>query len=179
MLETSRLILRQWESSDFSPFADLNKDHQVMEFFPNLLTDEESDKMAMKIQSLITKQGWGFWATEEKESGEFIGFVGLHKVRTNLPFYPNVEIGWRLAKKYWQKGYATEAAFASMNYAFEVLNLDQLISFTTVKNIRSQAVMIKLGMSDTNQNFFHPEIEHDNLLSEHVLYKITRSEWLK
>jgi len=179
MLETERLILRQWKDADLPKFSALNCDAQVMEFFPSILSEQESNRMAAKIQQLINKQGWGFWAVEEKTSEEFIGFVGLHKVRTNLPFYPNVEIGWRLAKPFWQKGYATEAAIAAMNYAFETLELKQVISFTAVTNLRSQAVMKKLGMVDVKKNFQHPEIETGNSLREHVLYQISRSQWME
>ena len=176
-LQTDRLLLRQWVDQDLSGFAELNSDQETMEFFPALLSREESNAVAEKCQSLISERGWGFWAVELKSSGEFMGLVGLHIPKPNLPFSPCVEIGWRLLKKYWGKGYATEAAQESLVYAFNTLNLNEVVSFTTVSNLRSRYVMQRLGFSNTHQNFEHPGINKDHPLSEHVLYKITRQEW--
>ena len=178
-LKTERLLLREWSDRDLSGFAELNSDPETMAFFPGQLSREESDAVAEKCQSLISKRGWGFWAVELKSSGEFMGFVGLHTPKPNLPFSPCVEIGWRLLKKYWGKGYATEAAQASLGYAFNTLNLNEVVSFTTVSNVRSRSVMQRLGFSNTHQNFEHPDIDKGHLLSEHVLYKITKQEWQK
>ena len=176
-LKTERLLLRQWVGQDLPVFAELNSDPEAMEFFPALLSREESSAVAEKCQSLISERGWGFWAVELKSSGEFIGFVGLHIPKSNLPFSPCVEIGWRLLKKYWGKGYATEAAQASLVYAFNTLNLNEVVSFTTVSNRRSRSVMQRLGLSNTHQNFEHPDLDKGHPLSEHVLYKITKQAW--
>lgn len=173
-LRTERLLLRQWTNNDFEPFYRMNSDKAVMEFFPKCLSREQSDQAADRIQSFISKHGWGFWAVELIGQEKFIGFVGLNIPTAALPFSPCVEIGWRLAKSYWGKGYATEAARASLNCAFSALNLDEVVSFTPVINRRSQAVMKKTGMADTTDNFHHPVIERSHSLSEHVLYKITR-----
>jgi len=108
---------------------------------------------------------------------KFMGFVGLHTPSDALPFAPCVEIGWRLAKPHWGKGYATEAAMASLNFAFAELSLNQVVAFTAVANNRSQAVMQKLGMTNTGNNFMHPDIELSHPLCEHVLYKISYSQW--
>jgi len=177
MLTTDRLILRQWTEDDFAPFYRMCSDPDVMEFFPSRLTEEESDAMARKIQSLIQERDWGFWAVELRGLDKFIGFTGLHMPRANLPFAPCVEVGWRLAKEHWNKGYATEAATAALHYAFEQLVLDEVVSFTAQTNQRSQAVMEKLGMSNAGENFMHPDVPDDSSLREHVLYRITRSEW--
>ena len=177
MLTTKRLLLRQWTEDDFVPFANMCADKDVMEFFPSLLTPHESNAMATRIQSLIAERGWGFWALEVIGGSKFIGFVGLHIPSDKMPFSPCVEIGWRIAKPYWDKGYATEAAHAALEYAFSTLDLEEVVSFTTVNNKRSQAVMKKLGMLDTGNNFMHPDIQSSNPLCEHVLYKITRSQW--
>lgn len=176
-LETQRLILRQWKDDDYSRFAVLNADKSVMEFFPKPLTHRESDDMANKIRSLISQRGWGFWALELKEKGEFIGFTGLHIPKADLPFSPCVEVGWRLMKRYWGFGYAPEAASEALRFAFEHLELDEVVSFTTLHNLRSQSVMRNIGMVNTNMNFPHPDIEPDSLLSEHVLFITTRSRW--
>ncbi len=109
-LETARLKMRQWRTSDLEIFAKMNADPRVMEYFPALLSRAESDAMVERMRSLIAQRGFGFWATELRQSGEFIGFVGLHIPSAQLPFSPCVEIGWRLGFPFWGYGYATEAA---------------------------------------------------------------------
>jgi len=176
-LETQRLKLRQWQESDYPIFAEMNSDPEVMKYYPSLMTKTESDKMANKIQGLISKRGWGFWAVEEQKNKQFIGFVGLHEPIQELPFSPCVEIGWRLAKQYWGKGYATEAAKASLNFAFGILALPKVYSFTSVNNLRSRTVMERINMVNTHQNFEHPKVPLGSPLREHVLYEITREQW--
>ncbi|MDB9952010.1 GNAT family N-acetyltransferase [Porticoccaceae bacterium] len=176
-METQRLKLRQWIASDRKPFSKLNADPQVMEYFPDVLSETESNAMVDRIEALIKKNGWGFWAVELKASGAFIGFVGLHSPRVKLPFNPCIEIGWRLSKEHWGNGYATEAAQAALNYGFEHLKLDEIVSFTSIVNRPSQAVMRKINMSNTNENFMHPSIPDGNALEEHVLFKITKADW--
>lgn len=177
-LNTSRLLLRQWKAEDYVDFRKMGADPEVMEFFPSLLSGEESDAMADKIHALIESKGWGMWAIEEKSTGRFVGFTGLHEPDRDLPFTPCVEVGWRLAKSFWGKGYATEAARVALQFGFETLNLDSIVAFTTVNNLKSQAVMKRLNMHNTGENFMHPTIDRDHPLCEHVLYRISRSEWL-
>ena len=154
-LKTDRLKLRQWAPGDYAPFAELNADPEVMEFYPNTRTKAESIAFAQKIAALIANRGWGFWAIELKAENRFIGFAGLHKPEVELPFTPCVEIGWRLSKKHWGHGYATEAARAALEYAFETLRLDEVVSFTSLLNTKSEAVMRRLNMVDTKQNYLH------------------------
>jgi len=142
--ETDRLRLRQWLATDREPFAALNADPRVMEFFPATLDRATSDAMADYCEALIAKRGWGFWAAEVKGSGQFIGFVGLH-TPSELPFSPCVEIAWRLAFKHWGKGFASEAASGALQVGFGLLNLPEIVSFTAVRNLRSRAVMERLG----------------------------------
>ena len=104
-ITTSRLILRQWQDKDFEPFAAMNADPQVMEFFPSVLAREKSDEMAIRCRDLITERGWGIWVVELRETGEFMGFVGLHTPGYNLPFNPCVEVGWRLRADAWGQGF--------------------------------------------------------------------------
>ena len=170
-LETERLKLRQWKHSDYKPFSEMNADSEVLKYFPHTLSESESNALADKIESLIAKKGWGFWAVELKNSNDFIGFVGLHEP-TDLPFTPCVEIGWRLAKQYWGNGYASEAAIASLAYATKVLKPAQVVSFTAVVNERSQAVMRKIGMYTDGYEFDHPKVPAGDQLCRHVLYKI-------
>ena len=175
--ETDRLILRQWGKQDLPHFAILNADPDVMEYFPKTLSEQESDNLAEKITSLIEKNGWGLWAVECKADRNFIGFVGLHNCPESLPFSPAVEIGWRLSKDYWKKGYATEAAKACLEFAFDMLKLHEVVSFTAIDNHRSRAVMERIGLRNTENNFDHPALDDDCPLQEHVLYKITRTEY--
>lgn len=177
VLKTNRLTLRQWTEGDFLPFAEMCSDADVMAYFPSILNKEESFQTGKKIQSLINDRGWGLWAVEVTNQHNFIGFVGLHIPKNDLPFSPCVEIGWRLSKNHWGKGYATEAAKEVLNYAFNCLLLEEVLSFTTVKNNRSRAVMQKIGMRNTSSNFMHPDLEISDALCEHVLYKITKAEW--
>ena len=111
------------------------------------------------------------------KSDDFIGMVGLNNVHANMPFAPAVEIAWRLHRDYWGLGYATEAALAALRYAFEVLELSEVVAFTAVINKRSQKLMQRLGMTDTQDNFYHPMLDAEHRLAEHVLYKITRQQW--
>lgn len=171
MLETERLILRQWKESDYLPFIKMGLDPKVMEYFPNLLSKDESLEFINKVKEIIDKNKWGFWAIELKQSGEFIGFIGLHNQPEQFYFSPCVEIGWRLAKEYWGKGYATEGAKAALEYAFNHLNLNKVVSFTADINIPSESVMKKVGMTKVCE-FNHPKLTSGHRLQKHVLYEI-------
>ena len=181
VIETERLYLRQWQASDCAVFAEINADPEVMKYFPKLLTPKVSDIIASKCQQLIANQGWGLWAVSlkarSKENGAFIGFVGLNDTHADMSFAPAVEIAWRLHKDYWGQGYATEAARAALNFAFTELSLDEVVSFTAVINVRSQLVMERLGMMNTRANFYHPSLDPNHRLAEHVLYNMTRQQW--
>ena len=171
-LETERLYLRQWTEADRAPFAKLNADKRVMEFFPRPLSRLESDKQVDKIQQSFAQRGWGWWAVEVKRKHPFIGFVGLNIPSANLPFNPCVETGWRLDHLYWGHGYATEAAQAAVTFGFETLGLDKIVAFTTLDNARSQAVMHKLGMRCNPSTFIYP-----GELLEHYLYELSQADW--
>lgn len=154
------------------PFAALNADSEVMKYFPALLDRATSDAMAKLCAEHIAERGWGFWAVETANSNEFIGFVGLNIPRAQFPFSPCVEIGWRLAKKFWGKGYATEAAKAALDVAFNQLKLAEVVAFTSIHNLPSQAVMQRIGMQRSLPNFASPTLSVDHRLSEHCLYRI-------
>jgi RimJ/RimL family protein N-acetyltransferase len=174
---TSRLILRSWRSSDLAPFATMGQDPEVMRYFPSLLDQAQSDAMANRCQELIEMRGWGFWAAEERSSGEFVGFIGLHVPSDALPFSPCVEVGWRLARQHWGKGLASEGARAALDFGFETIGLEEIVSFTALVNLRSQAVMERIGMERQAQTFRHPAIPDDHELAEHCLYKAGRPSW--
>lgn len=175
--DTERLRLRQWRVADLAPFAALNADPRVMAFFPATLDRKASDAMADRCQSLIAERGWGFWAVERKESAQFIGFVGLHIPVPELPFSPCVEIGWRLACEYWGKGFASEAAQEALRVGFKLLDLPEIVSFTATGNVRSRAVMARLGMREASDTFEHPLIPPGHPLRRHCLYRLSREQW--
>jgi len=179
VLKTKRLVLRPWKESDLEPFARLNADPRVMEFFPAVLSREESDAIAQRMQAKIAERGWGWWAVSVPGVEDFIGFIGINDVDPSTfpaPFAPAVEIGWRIAYDHWGKGYAGEGALACLHYAFHVLGLDEIVAFTAVQNTRSQAVMKKIGMHrDPKDDFDHPKLPEGHWLRRHVLYRI-RSE---
>jgi RimJ/RimL family protein N-acetyltransferase len=172
--ETERLRLRQWRATDRECFAALNADPRVMAFFPSPLTRTESDALADRCESLIRERGWGFWAAESKSTGEFIGFVGLHTPSDQLPFSPCVEIGWRLAFEHWGKGLASEAARGVLRFAFQSLDVEEIVSFTAVGNRRSRAAMERLGMRESG-TFDHPQVPEGSPLRLHCLYRLSRN----
>lgn len=171
-LETQRLVLRQWKPADRGPFAALNADPRVMEFFPARLTRAESDAMADRGERLIQERGWGLWAAESKASREFIGFVGLHVPSAEMPFSPCVEIGWRLSFEHWGQGLASEAAREALRIGFTQLGLREIVSFTAVGNHRSRAVMERLAMHESG-TFEHPHISEESPLRLHCLYRLS------
>jgi RimJ/RimL family protein N-acetyltransferase len=172
-LTTDRLILRRWRASDRKPFQALNADPRVMEFFPALLTPEESDEGINRVERHFDRHGFGLYAAELIETGAFIGFIGLNVPSFEAPFMPAVEIGWRLACDYWGQGLATEGARAVVHYAFEELRLPSLVSFTTTANLRSRRVMEKIGMvHDAAGDFDHPRLAPGHPLRRHVLYRL-------
>jgi RimJ/RimL family protein N-acetyltransferase len=176
-LDTERLRLRQWTEADRWPFAQLNADPRVMEFFPAPLTRAESDSLADRCEALIAERGWGLWAAETKAECEFVGFVGLHVPMTALPFCPCVEIGWRLAVPFWGRGLATEAAHAVLDLGFAELGLDEIVSYTSILNRRSRAVMERLGMVKSVATFEHPSVPEGHPLREHCLYRLARAQY--
>ena len=176
---TSRLKLREWTDADAEPFAALNADPRVMEFFPSALTRAESDAQMAAIRGFITDHGYGLYAAEEKATGRFIGFIGLWPPSFEAHFTPAVEIGWRLARGSWGQGYATEGARAVVDHAFGPLGLDGLVSFTAEWNRPSRRVMEKIGMThDPAEDFVHPKLPEGHKLSRHVLYRLSRKDWL-
>ncbi|MDE9445186.1 GNAT family N-acetyltransferase [Xenorhabdus bovienii] len=175
-LETERLLLRGWKEEDREPFFRLNSDPEVMEFFFNTLNKEQNNTLVDNfIRKFETQGGWGLWAVERKQDGEFIGMIGLNIPSEELPCYPCVEIGWRLDKPFWGKGYACEAARRIFDFAFTEAGLDEVVAFTSVLNYRSESVMKKLGMIRDEKTFLHPLVPEGHRLREHVLYRIRRS----
>jgi RimJ/RimL family protein N-acetyltransferase len=174
-IRTARLRLRHWRDEDFEPSAAMNADPRVMEFFPNVISREESRVHFAQARARMAERGYGFWPVEVLGGAPFIGMVGLSNPDFPAPFLPVVEIGWRLAASHWGHGYATEAARAALAFGFERLALPEIVAFTTVANARSRRVMEKLGMRrSADDDFVHPLLPEGHSLRPHVLYRIRR-----
>jgi RimJ/RimL family protein N-acetyltransferase len=173
-VHTERLRLRPFEASDLAPFAALNVHPQVVETLGSTPTQAESDAMVERYGAELAREGWGFWAVEVMGGPPFIGLVGLHRVQPTLPCAPAVEAGWRLHPDHWGHGYATEAAAAALRHGFTAGGLTEIVAFTAVVNVRSQAVMARLGMRrDPGADFDHPNVAESSPLRRHVLYRAT------
>jgi RimJ/RimL family protein N-acetyltransferase len=170
MLATTRLVLRAWRDDDIEPFAALNQDPEVMEFFASPYSYAESAAFVARTRDHFATYGYGLWAVEIPGVTSFAGFTGLRRP----PWRPEVvEIGWRLARPFWGAGYATEAARAALAYGLETLGLEQIVSFVVPANVRSQAVMTRLGMTrDPDADFDHPMIGEGHPLRRHWLFRL-------
>jgi len=171
-IRTDRLLLRRWLPSDLEPFAKMNADPLVMKHFPALLSREESDAGVARVEAHFDQHGFGFWTVEIPGTAPFIGFIGLSIPRFQAHFTPCVEVGWRLAPEFWNRGYATEGARASLKFGFEVLKLPEIVSFTVPANSASRRVMEKIGMAhNPADDFDHPGLPEGHPLRRHVLYR--------
>lgn len=170
MIETPRLLLRPWREEDAEPFAALNADPAVMEHFPAPLTRADSDAMMERIRGRFEHERFGLWAVEVPGVSPFIGFTGLSRPT----WWPEVvEVGWRLAHAHWDRGYATEAARAALDWGFGSVRLDEIVAFVVPSNVRSQRVMDRLGMTrDLDGDFEHPNVPVGHPLRPHWLYRI-------
>ena len=177
-LETERLILRPWRDEDRAPFAEMNADPRVREFFHGVLTREESDQEAAFCRDGFDTNGYTFFVAEDRTTHDFLGFIGMLPLNIDIPGLPApiIEIGWRLKQSVWKRGLATEGAQAVLNFAFNTQNLDTLYAYTAVNNLPSRRVMEKLGLThQPHLDFDHPRIPEGNPLRRHVLYRILRS----
>ena len=172
-IHTGRLLLRRWRESDREPFAELNGDPQTLVFFPHTLDRAASDALIDRVEANFEVLGYGLWALEVKETGRFIGFTGLAPMPADVPGAGGVEIGWRLARRAWHHGYATEAARAALRVAFDGVDLDEIWSITAVLNEPSQAVMRRLGMTEVAR-FEHPGVPDGHPVKPHVAYHLAR-----
>jgi ribosomal-protein-alanine N-acetyltransferase len=173
-LRTERLLLRRWTPGDRGPFAELNADPDVMEFFPALLSRADSDAFVDRIEASFEQHCFGLWAAELFGSGEFIGYIGLWPATFDAHFTPAIEVGWRLARRHWGSGYAPEGARAAVADGFDRLGVDEIVSITAAINHRSRRVMEKLGMThDPLDDFEHPALPVGHALRPHVLYRMS------
>jgi len=177
-VRTERLLLREWRDADRQPFAAMNADPAVMEHFPGVMSREASDALIDRVQAHWAEFGWGLWAVEVPGEAPFVGFVGI--THQDAPGRRVVEVGWRLARPAWGRGYASEGAERALVLGFETLHLDEIVSFTVPQNTRSRAVMERIGMHhDPADDFDHPRIDPQRYpqLVRHVLYRISQPEW--
>lgn len=179
-IATSRLILRAWRDDDLPEFAAMNADPEVMKYYPRTYNRVESDGLVARVRDHIAQHGFGFWAVEAPGVAPFVGFTGLWTAEFEAPFTPCVEIGWRLARRFWSRGYATEAALASLDFGFEALGLDEIVSFAVAANDPSRRVMEHIGMTrDMAGDFDHPAMPVGDPRRGHVLYRLSRADWTR
>jgi RimJ/RimL family protein N-acetyltransferase len=176
---TPRLRLRQWKDADRDPYAALNADPEVMRYFPGLQSREASEKSIDAWSAQLAGRGWSNWAVSTLDTDTFIGFTGLSIPSRPFPFQPCVEIGWRLARAHWKKGYATEAAKAALRVGFDRLSLEEIVSFTALTNLPSRAVMERIGMVNSGEDFDHPALPEGHELRRHCLYRLSRERWTR
>ena len=178
-LRTERLLLRPWRDADLAPFRAMNADSEVMRFFARPLPGDESDAVARRLMEFFD-QGLGPWAVEVPGEAPFIGFVGAWPTREELPFAPAVEIGWRLARSYWGRGYAPEAARAALDDAFARFNLDEIVAYAAAANAPSITLMRRIGMvQDAGGGFDHPRYPEDHPNRRSVLFRLSRDAFLR
>lgn len=177
LLRSPRLGFRAFVPTDLDAFAAMNADPRVMEYFPAPLSRAESQDLMDRVNQRLEDFGFTFWAAELLETEELIGFIGIVRTNFDADFAPCVEIGWRLAYPFWGKGLAREGAEASLRFAFEEANLEEIYSFTPHSNHRSYGLMKRLGMQEKGR-FTHPKIAADSPLNPHVLYHLRREDWL-
>ena len=169
-----RVTLRHWVGRDLEAFAKMNADAEVMKFFPQPLTADESLASFRRLQRGIEERGWGLWAVAI--GGEFAGLTGLAEPSFEAHFTPCIEIGWRFQRRFWGQGYALEAAQVALRFAFANLNLPEVLSFTARVNERSQRLMQRLGMTRSpKDDFQHPKVPVGHALRDHILYRIQNS----
>ncbi|WP_192482799.1 MULTISPECIES: GNAT family N-acetyltransferase [Cysteiniphilum] len=180
-METKRLILRTFEDCDLDALVLMNQDPVVMEYFPSVMSREQTIEFIQKMHTHQQKYGYSMFMLELKSTHEMIGIVSLlNRVPQEFeaPFVPAIDIGWRLSLEHWGKGYATEAAQAVMTYAFSDLRLNEIVSFTTIHNKASRRVMEKVGLHyDPEGDFDHPKLALNHSLCRHVLYRLSRAEY--
>ncbi|MBI5448033.1 MAG: GNAT family N-acetyltransferase [Gammaproteobacteria bacterium] len=176
IIETERLILRTWREEDIEPMAAIDQDPKVCEFLLGIGNRATTEAGVKRIIQHYKQHGFCLYAVELKSTHEFIGWTGLSVPSFEAHFTPAVEIGWRLDSRHWNQGYATEGAKAVLQYAFTVLKLPEIVSFTAVNNQASRRVMEKIGLHhESSDDFDHPKLEKSHPLCRHVLYRLSKS----
>ncbi len=174
-IETPRMLLRGWRDEDVDAWAEMNEDPRVMEFFPSTTDRERSVSNAATMRAELERDGYGWFVAEVKGEIPFAGVIALQAVPYEAHFTPAREIGWRFIVDAWGRGYATEAAAAARDYAFENLKWEEIVAMTAEINVPSRRVMERIGMThDADDDFDHPRLDAGHRLSRHVLYRARR-----
>ena len=171
IFRSERLGFRNWSKDDLSEFSEINSDLEVMEHFPKPLSEQETAEFIVRLQNHYNKNGYNYFATEVLKTGELIGFIGLAYQDYDTAFNPATDVGWRLKKSAWGKGYATEGARRCLEYAFKDLKLERVISTCTLNNAKSENVMKKIGMIRKGE-FYHPKLKDYPAYEKCVWYEI-------
>ncbi|GAA3734299.1 GNAT family N-acetyltransferase [Salinicoccus jeotgali] len=175
-IKTKRLILRDWQDSDIHPFIKMNQDPDVRRYFPSKLSEEDSKNFVREAQKDIEDRGFGLFAIERRDNGAFIGFAGMQVLEENGPFrlefLPCIEIGWRLSKRNWNQGFATEAALGVLKFSERHTDIKEIYALAAQKNRPSINVMEKIGMKKIGE-ISHPLVEDGHSLKPHIVYKMT------
>lgn len=176
-LTTARLVLRPFDERDLDDFAALNADPRVREFFPSVLTRDESDAAGRQYCEHWARHGFGRFTVEVPGVTGFAGVVGVMHTPFTAHFTPAAEIGWRVPYAHWGHGYASEAARAVCEHGLRILGLPEIVAFTVPANTRSRRVMAQLGMTHSpSDDFDHPLMPPGHPLRRHVLYRLARSD---
>lgn len=177
-LRTPRLILRPWRPADREGLWRMQSDPRTMAFLLPVPDRAASDAVADRAEAHFARHGFGLWVVEVPGVTDFAGYAGLVHVPFEAAFTPAVELGWRFDPAHWGHGYATEAARAATAFGFETLGLAELVALTVPANLRSQAVMARLGMTRVlDGDFEHPAVPKGHWLRPHVLHRLTRAAW--
>lgn len=180
IIETERLALRLWRPDDVEPFVRLNADPAVTQFLPGPVAPDEARALFARQNALYEQHGTCYFAATLRETAELVGFVGVKYFDLDVPFAPCFEIGWRLGARWWGRGLATEGALAALRHGFDVVGLDEIVSFTVPANLRSRQLMERIGMvRDVDGDFDHPALPVEHRLARHVLYRIRRQAMRK
>ncbi len=176
-LESNRIILRDWKDGDLEHFARINRDPMIMRFYPSPLDEAASTSLVKHFQQHIDKNGYGFFAAEDKETGKFMGFAGIAKVPSRVPCSPAIEIAWRLDYEYWGKAYASEAAQLLINHAFDTLNVPELVAYCVTDNQRAEHILKKIGFShDESSNFSYAPKRNAKAKNDYHLYRLAAKD---
>jgi len=172
-LESERLLLRSWRDEDVRQWVAMSADPRVMRFFPSTYEADRATVMAQTFRERLEADGYGWWVLEAKNVSPFVGVIALQKVPFEAHFTPAFEIGWRLKPEFWGRGYASEGSKLATLFAFDVLNLDEIVAMSAVQNIPSQRVMERLGMThDPRDDFDNPRLEDGHPLRRHALWRL-------
>ncbi|RFC55346.1 GNAT family N-acetyltransferase [Brumimicrobium aurantiacum] len=176
LFKSARLGFRNWKDEDLNAFTLLNADTEVMEHFPKSLDRQETMEFIQRLKAHYETHGYNYFAVELLENGELLGFIGLAYQNYEVDFLPAVDIGWRLKKSAWGKGYATEGALRCLDFGFNNLNLEKIISTCTLQNKKSEKVMQKIGMKKVKK-FKHPKLKAFPAYENCLLYEIKKEDW--